>query len=71
MAFYFNYSGHKCNCWLKVVHHWDKHDSSVISTEKEIKSGLKLVQMETDVATLLQAPFKKKPERWNINTVLL
>ena len=34
----FSYSGHKCNCWL-------------MCTGKEIRSGLKLVRMETDVAT--------------------
>ena len=58
-GFYFSYSGHKCNCWLKVVvPHWDKRDNGVMCTGKEIKSGLKLIRMETD----MQAPFKKKPE---------
>ena len=51
MAFYFSYSGHKCNCWLKIVNHWDKRDNGAMCTEEEIKSGLKLVRKETDVAT--------------------
>ena len=29
-GFYFIYSGHKCNCWLKIVTHWDKHDNGVM-----------------------------------------
>ena len=46
----FNYSGHKCNCWRKVVNHWDKRDNGIMCTGKEIKFGLKLLRMETDVA---------------------
>ena len=51
VAFYFSYSGHKCNCWLKIVNHWDKRDNDDICTGKETKSGLKIVRMETDAAT--------------------
>ena len=51
MVFYFSYSGHKRNCWLKIANHWDKRDNGVMCTGKEIKSGLKLVRMEIDVAT--------------------
>ena len=51
MAFPFSYSGHKRNCWFEIVNHWDKRDNSVMCTRKEPKSGLKLVRMETDVAT--------------------
>ena len=49
--FYFNYSGNKYNCWLKIVNHWDKPDNGVMCAEKEIKPGLKLVRMRTDVAS--------------------
>ena len=38
-------------CWLKIVNHWDNHDNGVMSTGKEIKSGLKSVRIKTDVAT--------------------
>ena len=35
MAFYFSCSaGHKCNCWLKIVDHWDRRDNGVISLTK-------------------------------------
>ena len=36
------FHGHKCNCWLKIVNHWDERDNGVLYTGKEIKSGLKL-----------------------------
>ena len=29
-GFYFIYSGHKCNCWLKIVDNWDKRDNGVM-----------------------------------------
>ena len=29
-GFYFIYSGHKCNCWLKIVDHLDKRDNGVM-----------------------------------------
>ena len=39
-------------------------------TGKEIKSGLKLVRMETDVATnTCKLLLRKKPEHWDINAV--
>ena len=49
-GFYFSYSGHKYNCWLKIVNHWDKRDHGVMCAGKEIKPGLKLVRMETDIS---------------------
>ena len=50
--------------WLLIVNHWGKRDNGVMCTAKEIKFGLKLVRMETDVVThtckiLL---WKKNPE---------
>ena len=39
-----------CNCWLKIVNHWHKRDNDVMCTRKDIKPGLKLVQMEADIA---------------------
>ena len=66
MALYFSFSGHKCNCWLKIVNHWDKGDNGVLCTEKEIKSGLKLARMEN---TDMPAPFKKNTEYCDINIV--
>ena len=72
MAFYVSYSGHKCNCWLKIVNHWDTRENSVMCTGKEIKSGLKLVPVETDVAIhTCKLLFKKMPEHWDSNIVLL
>ena len=62
------FSGHKCHCWLKIVKHWDKRDNGVLCTGKEIKSGLKLARMEN---IYMPAPFKKKPEYWDTNIVLL
>ena len=64
----FIYSGYKCNCWLKIVKHWDKRseDKNVTmvlceQAGKEIKFGLKLVKTETDVAdAYMQASFKTK-----------
>ena len=71
MAFYVSYSGHICNCWLKIVNHLDKRDNGVMCTGKEMKSGLKLVRMETDVATHHASSFQEKtPEHWDINIVL-
>ena len=35
------YLGHKCNCWSKIVKHWDKRDNDVMCAGKDIKSGLK------------------------------
>ena len=71
-AFYFSYSGHKCNCWFKIVDHWNKRENGVMCTRKEIKSGLKSVRMETDIATHTCKLFlRKKPEHWDINIVLL
>ena len=67
VSFYFSYSRHKCNCWLKIVNHWDKRDTGVMCTGKEIKSGLKLIRMETDSNVYM----RKKQERWDINIVLL
>ena len=68
MTFYFSYSGHECTCWLKVVNRWDERDNGVMCTEKEIQSGLKLVRMETDVAThTCKLLLRKKPEHWDIN----
>ena len=61
VAFYFSYSGHKCNCWLKVVTHWDKRDNGVMCTRKQIKSGLELIRMETDVATHTCKLLSRKP----------
>ena len=59
--------------WLKIVNHWDKRDNGVIHTGKGIKSGLKLIRMETDVATYTSKLLlrKKTPEHWDINIVLL
>ena len=72
MAFYVSYSGHICNCWLKIVNHLDKRDNGVMCTGKEMKSGLKLVRMETDVETHTRKLLsRKKPEHWDINIVLL
>ena len=69
VVFYFSHSGHKCNCWLKIVNHWDKRDSGAMCTGKEIKSGLKLVRMVKDVAThTCKLLLRKKPEHWDINT---
>ena len=51
VGFYFSYSGHKWNCWLKIVNHWDKRDNEALLTGKEIESNLKLVRMDTDIAT--------------------
>ena len=28
---------YRCNCWLKIVDHWDKRDNSVMCTGEEIK----------------------------------
>ena len=44
---------------LKIVNHWNDHDNGVMCTGKEIRSGLKLVRMETD-NTYVQAPFRRK-----------
>ena len=54
MAFYFDYSEQKCGCWLKVVNHWDKRDDSTLCADRKIKSGSKLLLMETKVATHTQ-----------------
>ena len=35
-GFYFSYSEHKCNCWLKIVNHLDRLDNGVTCTGKEI-----------------------------------
>ena len=64
------YSEHKCNCWLKIVNHWDKRDNGVMHTGKEIKSGFKLVRMETDLATC-KLLLRKKFAHSDINIVLL
>ena len=45
----FDHSVHKCDCWLKIVNHWDKRDNSVMCAEKK-KFGLKLLLVETEVA---------------------
>ena len=67
-GFYFSCSGHKSNCWLKIVIHWNKRDNGVLCTGKEIKSGLKLARMETDVAThVCKLLKKKKPEYCDTN----
>ena len=50
-GFYFSYSRHRRSCWLKIVSHWDKRDNGVLCTGRDIKFGLTLVGMETDVAT--------------------
>ena len=72
MAFYFNYTGHRCNCWLKIVNHWDKRDNSVMCAGKKIKSGFKISSKgDRHSDAYMQAPFKKKPEQWDINIVLL
>ena len=69
-AFYFSYSRHRCNCWLKIVNHWDKCDNGVMCTEKEIKPGLKLVRMEINVAAhTCKLLSRKSPEHWDINIV--
>ena len=52
-GFYFSYSGHKYNCWHKIVNHWDKRENGVMCTGKEIKSERS--------NTYMQAPFEKKP----------
>ena len=71
-AFYFSYLGHKCNCWFKIVNHWDKRDNAVTCTGKEIKYGLKLIRIETNVAThTCKSLLRKKPEHWEINNALL
>ena len=49
-GFFFDYSVHKRDCWLKIVSRWDKHDNIVLCAEKK-KSDLKLLAMETKVAT--------------------
>ena len=47
-------------------------DPPLMCTGKEIKSGLKLVRIETDVAThTCKLLLRKKPEHWDINIVLL
>ena len=53
MAFYFDRAVHNCNCWLKIVNHWDKRDNSQVFClqRRKIKSGLKLLLMKTAVAT--------------------
>ena len=44
----------------------------LLCTRKEIKSGLKLVRMETDVAThTCKLLSRKKLEHWIVNIVLL
>ena len=35
MAFYLDYSEHKCGCWLKIVKYCDKRDNSVLYGEKK------------------------------------
>ena len=50
------------NCRLKIVNHWDKRDNGVMCTEKEIKSGLKLIRLETDVAAHSCKLLKKTPD---------
>ena len=72
VAFYFSYSGHKRNCWLKIVNQRDKRDNGGMRTGKEIKSDLKLFRMETDVATnTCDLLLRRKPEHRDINIVLL
>ena len=71
---YFSYSGHKCNCWLKIVNHWDKRYNGVMCTGKEIwfKSGLILVRRGTYIVTrTCKLLSRKKPEHWDISIVLL
>ena len=71
MAFYFSYSGHNCDCRLKTVNHWDERDNGILCLGKEIKSGLKLVRMETDVAThTCKLLLRKKPEHLYTNIKL-
>ena len=43
MAFYFSYAGDICNCWLKIVNHWDKRDNGVVCIGKETQGGGGLV----------------------------
>ena len=67
--FSFSYLGHKCNCWLKIANYWDKRNDGVLCTEKEIKSGLKLVRM---VATYTcKLVLRKITEHWYIYFILL
>ena len=57
---------------LKIVNHWHKRDNGVLCTGKEIKVGLKLARMETDVATdTCKLLSRKSPEYCDINIVLL
>ena len=70
--FYFSYSGPTCHCLFKIVDHWDKSGNGVMRTRKETTSGLKLVRMETNVAThTCKLRLRKEPEHWDINIVLL
>ena len=63
-------SGHKCNCWHKRVNHCDKPDNGVMQAGKEIKSGLKLVRIKTDVAMHTCKLFLRKEDE-HINILLL
>ena len=60
MGFHFDYTVHKCNCWLKTVNNWDKLDNSVLFAEKNIESRLNLLLMETEAATHVHAKFLRR-----------
>ena len=47
----FDYSVHQCHFWRKTFNHLDKRDNDVMCAVKKIYCGLKLLRMETEVAT--------------------
>ena len=59
VAFNFDYSIHKCDCWLKIVNHWDKPENSVSMCGGK-KTGLKLLLMETKVEAHTRKLLKEK-----------
>ena len=66
MAFFFSYSRHICNCWLKIVNYWGKRDNRAMWAGKEIKSGSELVRMETEITNVYM---EKSPDQWAINII--
>ena len=67
---YFDYSVHKCDCWLKIVNHWDKSDNSVLCGETTDYILFKIASnRDRGINTYMQDSLKKKVD--NGRSILL